>query len=629
MKKRIGQKIFIGITILICLILITFFVKDILIDLFKFQSQNNDAAISDLLNDHGIFGMLAIVFIQALQMVAVVIPCEFIQVSASVSFPWYIAILLLDFGVFIGASLIYMLVKTFKFDTNMFSKSNKKIRQLTLRDKKKNRTSQSLMFILLCTPIVPFGAACYYGASTKISYRRYILTAVLGVIPSILFSLCFGNLINYFVANEISIWYLVLIIAVLVIIIGCVVGFLLNRLFFKKNSGTPDSFMYVVLLKAIEFYVKLRVKPTFNRRKIKGLKGPYVLLSNHGSSLDVYYLSKLMHPRRMSFILNKYFFHFKYFRKILYTIGAIPKKLFSPDIETIYKTIKSIKEGYPILMCPEGRLSLSGASYYVSEETAKLLKKLKVPAVIALINGAYITNPKWRKKRIRGKVHTEVKYVISKDEIENLSVEEITALINKHMYYNEFEYARKHKLVYHYKKKMVGAEHVLYHCPKCHHEFNMISKGNKLICGSCGFEVEANVNYSFNENELGILDFNDYYQRISQIEEKNLLENDLDLSCEVDVRKFDFKNDKYGIKGKGICRLTKQGLTFKGIINKEEVEFEVPIKQLHALAFSVNEEFECYYEEDLYYFYPTSNRSQCTKWALIVDLLNKVGDNHE
>ena len=49
----------------------------------------------------------------------------------------------------------------------------------------------------------------------------------------------------------------------------------------------------------------------------------------------------------------------------------------------------------------------------------------------------------------------------------------------------------------------------------------------------------------------------------------------------------------------------------------------IPIKQLKALPFSCGKEFECYYEEELYYFYPVENRKQCVKWSLLVDLLNR------
>ena len=60
-----------------------------------------------------------------------------------------------------------------------------------------------------------------------------------------------------------------------------------------------------------------------------------------------------------------------------------------------------------------------------------------------------------------------------------------------------------------------------------------------------------------------------------------------------------------------------------GIVDGKETTFTIPIKQLHALAFTANEEFECYYGDELYYFYPKVNKLQCAKWAVIVDLLNK------
>ena len=62
------------------------------------------------------------------------------------------------------------------------------------------------------------------------------------------------------------------------------------------------------------------------------------------------------------------------------------------------------------------------------------------------------------------------------------------------------------------------------------------------------------------------------------------------------------------------------------MVDKKEVKFTIPMVELRALAFSANEEFECYYDDELYYFYPTENKLQCAKWALIVDILNKEED---
>ena len=627
MKKRNLQKAFIVITTIICLTLLFFFFKDIIFDLIKYEKEGNEAAINALLKDKGIFGMATVVMVQALQMVVVFISAEFVQISCGISFHWLISILLLDLGVFLGASIIYVLVNALKFDSSIFSKSTDKITDLANRNKKANRTAQSLMYILFVTPIIPFGAICYYGAASKMSYRRYILTAVTGVLPSIITSILIGNAFAIFLSSDISIGYLILFIVLGMAILLTAAFILINKIYLKKGAGTPNSFYYRVLLFIFEKIVKFKSKPSFNREKLNELEdGPFILLSNHASFYDVYYLTKLVYPHRLSFIMNRYYFRYGFFRWFFNKIGAIPKKIFSPDIETIRRTMKSIKDGFPVLMCPEGRLSIDGTNYYITKETGKLLKTLKVPVVIANIHGAYITNPKWREKRIKGPVHTEVKYIITKEQIETLSIDELNKIINDNIKYNDFEYARNHNINYPSNKKLIGVESVLYRCPKCNKMYNMTSYNNTLKCNECGFEVKANHNCSFEPNELNISDIHDYYSRIQNIEEKEIKENGVNLSVNVNVSKFNFTKQIFDIKGEGTCTLTTESFTFEGKINNEEVSFSIPIKQLYGLAFSANKEFECYYGDELYYFYPLDNKLQCTRWALIVDLLNKEGE---
>ena len=89
--------------------------------------------------------MLAVVVIQALQMIVVFISAEFIQISAGISFPLIESILLLDLGVFIGASIIYFLVHILKFNSEFFKSSNK-INDIVKRDTK-NLNTKSLMYI--------------------------------------------------------------------------------------------------------------------------------------------------------------------------------------------------------------------------------------------------------------------------------------------------------------------------------------------------------------------------------------------------------------------------------------------------------------------------------------------------
>ena len=57
--------------------------------------------------------------------------------------------------------------------------------------------------------------------------------------------------------------------------------------------------------------------------------------------------------------------------------------------------------------------------------------------------------------------------------------------------------------------------------------------------------------------------------------------------------------------------------------------FTISMEHLKAFAFSCGEEFECYYNDELYYFYPTTNKQQCAKWALLVDEIVKGQEEDE
>ena len=58
-------------------------------------------------------------------------------------------------------------------------------------------------------------------------------------------------------------------------------------------------------------------------------------------------------------------------------------------------------------------------------------------------------------------------------------------------------------------------------------------------------------------------------------------------------------------------------------MGENEVEFTHLVENLQALPFSVGEEYECYYDNELYYFYPKENKDTCIKVALLYDLLQE------
>lgn len=190
MRNRNIERIIIGIALGAIAILFVFFFKDILVPLFSMELSGDFEGAKAMLETKGWLGAFCVILIEALQMVVIFIPAEFIQVSSGLSYPFHMSMILCDLGVCLGATLIFLLTRICRINTDRTKKSMEEIGRISA--KTGNKGVMILMYILFITPIVPFGAICYYGSGTKISYRRYILTVSTGVIPSIITSNLIG-----------------------------------------------------------------------------------------------------------------------------------------------------------------------------------------------------------------------------------------------------------------------------------------------------------------------------------------------------------------------------------------------------------------------------------------------------
>lgn len=618
MKKNITKIIFFVLA-LIALGIIVWFFKNLIIDIIKYAKSNDHEAIKELIAEQGAFSYLSIILVEAIQMIVVVIPAEFIQLAAGISFHPLIASCLCLTGVFIGATTIYFLVNVLKIDQSSLSNNSKRIDELAL--KKSNLSVQALMYLLFFMPIIPFGAICYFGSSKKISYRRYILTCCTGALPAIITSIFLGKGMVTLTALGIPLYAIILIIIAVMIILFTSLMLIIKHKYFDGSIGSPNSNLYPVLLKIFSFIVRTKANPRFEKDQLTNIDGPVVYISNHASFFDMYYACNFIYPKRAAIVGNRYYLRGRLASQITKSIGIIPKKLFSADLETIKMTLKSVKEGHSIVLFPEGRLSLDGSNYNIVSGTGALLKKLNVPVVIANINGAYLTNPKWRKKRMRGNVLVETRAILLPDQLETMSAKEVDTFINENIKINDFEFARTNGYRYKEKNKAKGLENVLFVCPHCKKEYTLETDNNTIRCTNCDHQFTINDQYSFDENELAIKDINHFYNIIKEYQ-KEQLNADYCLETRVKVKKIDLSKKNNDKQGYGTCYLTTEKIGFVGFVDGKEVEFEVPMKVLKALAFSCGEEFEFYYNNELYYFYPEDGRV-CAQYAMIVDILNE------
>lgn len=611
-KQRIIERVVILSVAVVVLTLLVFFLKDIFFPFIKLEVHKDIDGAKELLKSKGWLGFVTVSLVEALQMVVIFIPAEFIQLSSGMSYPWWLAIILCDVGVMLGGTIIYFLVRLFKFDGDIFNKGSK-ISKYEKQSKVNNAII--LTYVLFIMPIIPFGAICYWLSNKKIPYWKYLIVIATGVIPSICTSIFMGAAVKLFITESLPIWALILSIIGAAALLFALLAFVLHKFFFKQSDGTPDSIFYQWSLGAA--YKILRHKNRFvpiGREKLEGIEGSCLYLANHHSFFDPFALMCFDPDKHFAYVMNRYYYHLPLYGTFLKRSGFIPKRMFTNDFECTLGIIRALKAGYSVPIFPEGRLSTDGGPSQVPESVGKLVQLLKKPVVLVRISNGYFAKPKWRSFRLRQPINVEVMDVIKPEELKTLSIEDVMKRIEDVICFNEFE---NENVSYRSKKLAKGLENVLYMCPHCKTMYSNETKGNTMTCPHCGKTYHIKPNYQFEETD--IKNIFEYYKLIKKYELENLDKTSFDIEVDTVIFEKDMKKTR---KDKGVFHLDSKTLSYKSSLT--DLYFEYETKEIEGLAYSVNKEFETYYNGELYYFYPSKDdRKICTRVALFQELVRE------
>ena len=600
------EKIAVPVILAVILFLFAFFMKDIMLPLLRMELRHDLAGAQQLLEDKGLLGALSVVLVEALQMVIVFIPAEFIQISTGLSYPLYAAVLLCDLGVCLGATIIFVLVRRFRLLSTAYEKRRGTIERISSGMHERN--SILLIYLLFFMPVIPFGAICYYGSSTKLPYGKYIRTVATGVIPSILVSNLIGEAGTAFLVNDLPFWVLILIVVALAVLLFTLILLFIRHICFKGADGTPDSMMYAIIFFIVRIWLGKKLRITIEDEPLQELEAPYILLANHESFEDFYYISQMAHPRNPSYLVNEYYCTRPVLKHMAKRGGILSKKLFTPEISPGVSIMRMVRKGYPVVIFPEGRLSPDGRSNPILESGAGFYRRLKTTLVLVRIDGAYYAHPKWRGKTFRSDIRICVRRVISPEELQQMTNEELETVITAEL----FNDASSHMTgSYPQKDKAVGLDKLLYRCADCGALYQTEGIGNELICHACGSRHRLDEHYHFTDVPHTIPAWYDAIRRMETAE----LEL---LSLRADVKTKIFGADGGPVRWeKGICTLDTKAFRYCS----ENEDFTIPVEKLPALAFSCGTEFELYHENELHYFYPLEEPKQVARWALAVDLM--------
>ena len=346
--------------------------------------------------------------------------------------------------------------------------------------------------------------------------------------------------------------------------------------------------------------------------------GPAVVFGNHTHTNDPFFISE-MYPYTIRWVAGSYLFKMKGVGFLLrHLVHAIPKIQGRSDLETIRNISKALKNGDIVGLFPEGTRSWDGEMMDITAATAKLVRIFKVPIIFVHIEGGFLNKPRWSDKVRKGPVSIRVVRVLTPEEIERMTLPEITALTKECLSFSTDEWEDTAHIPYKSDTLAEGSERLFYLCPRCGKFSTMESHGNTVRCSSCGFSADF--------DEYGKIRTNDEkipYTRLSEWHEweKGELEHIYSESGKEQIfsdhgilfqipgkKKLETVSDSFTV---GACH---KGLSFvfEGEVRHGESSFSelfFPFQSIESMVINAKQTVEFYAEGKQYRFRTALDRS--------------------
>ncbi len=401
-------------------------------------------------------------------------------------------------------------------------------------------------------------------------------------------------------------------------------GLRVNKQVKSKQSNAvrkPCGLLFYPVGFFAKFYFRLAFKHKVDKKAIKGLKPPYLVVANHSCWLDYMISAASMYPVRMNYVGAYNFFRDKVLSKVFTWMGVISKYQYTNDLTSIKKMKSVIQRGGVVAIYPNGCLSNEGRpGGFAVFGIAKLVKFLDVPVIALHTNGGYLTRPRWTKKARYGSLETTIKPILTVDQIKELSEEQIYNVVTDALDFDDYKWQRERMIPFKGKNVAEGVEYVLYKCPKCSAEFTLRSQGDRLYCTQCKNTVIMNKYLLFEPEAQDTVYFDGidkWYDFQKEHLEKEIEAPEFQLSAFTEL--LCAEPGKYGYQhlGKGVVRLTRDSITYIGSVKGEEKMLIFPMKNILMVPYAANEYIEVAKGADISRFVFDDLRQQI-KWVMAV-----------
>ncbi len=358
------------------------------------------------------------------------------------------------------------------------------------------------------------------------------------------------------------------------------------------------------------------------------LKPPYIILANHVNNWDPFFIGQFV-KEPVHYVASDEQFRNPvkrfFFQNLL---GIIPKTKFVSDMETVKQIIQLIKKDAVIGIFPEGMRNWDGHTGELLPSTSKLIKMLKLPVIACILEGSYLSHPRWSLYDKIGPISLDFRQVLSPEDLHSMTTEQIHQSLRAALAHDEYQLQYQRQIPYKGKRLAEHLEQFLFICPSCHSIASLRSDMDRFYCQCCSYEVcytqtgffsspAEKVLYkepqSWNQWQLQFLW--DCLKAASNTTEEKILFRDKDAAL--------FTAGRY----EPLRKLEEGQLTLSHhfyFIRQDSSILNFELDRIAGLNVQYSNELEFYYDKQLYRFKFKDPRTSAYKWTAALELLQNI-----
>ena len=333
----------------------------------------------------------------------------------------------------------------------------------------------------------------------------------------------------------------------------------------KHKKPIKPNMLFRTLLKLVSLpdIIATRFKCNKIGMERLGKKEPAFFLVNHSCFLDLEIVPSVLFPRPFNIVATTDAFIGKAW--LMRQIGCISTNKFVTEMSLIRDmnyAVKTLKSS--VVMFPEAGYCFDGRSLPLPDTLGKMVKMMGVPLCTIITHGAYHRDPLYNNLQKRKvKVTADMKYLLSAEEINDMSAEEIQQIILKEFSFDNFSWQKENKIKIDEPFRADYLNRLLYKCPACKAEGRLIGKGTDISCPDCGkvYHMDEYGVLSAKEGETEFSHIPDWFEweRKCVREEIERGEYSIDLPVDILMTLTDYKFYRVG---EGRLRHDKEGFPF-------------------------------------------------------------------